>query len=213
MPWDQCGDLTGGGVAERRSMPGSGRESPATSWPRSSGSRPRIGGCGRMWKFSPRRQLSSRGNSTPKTVDRGLHRHSSPPASAPIPRVGVGSPQRGLCGRRKMTASLRRSGFPDIAACTVDRRMPSSVCRACAAARRSAPRFRPRMAGAPAICSIATSLPQRRTGSGLPTSSATRRSRTLVVVGGHRWTPVAAGVWKLEDGRSPRRGGGWWSSP
>jgi putative transposase len=29
----------------------------------------------------------------------------------------------GLYGRRKMTASLRRNGFPDIAACTVDRCM------------------------------------------------------------------------------------------
>ena len=61
--------------------------------------------------------------------------------------------------------------------------------------------------------SAATSPPRRPTGCGWPTSSATRRSRTLAVVGGHRGMPVAAGVWKLEDGRLPRRGGGWWSSP
>jgi hypothetical protein len=36
------------------------------------------------------------------------------------------------------------------------------------------------------------------------TSSATRRSRVRAVVG----ATVAAGVWKLEDDRLPRRGGG-----
>jgi transposase InsO family protein len=39
-----------------------------------------------------------------------------------------------------------------------------------------------------------------RTSCGWSISSATRRLRTLAVVGGHRRMPVAAGVWKLEDG-------------
>ncbi|MFL6044834.1 MAG: IS3 family transposase [Propionibacteriaceae bacterium] len=65
----------------------------------------------------------------------------------------------------------------------------------------------------PDLVNVAGMLSLGSTSCGWPTSSATRRSRTLAVVGGHRGTPVAAGVLKLEDGRSPRRGGGWWSSP
>ena len=118
----------------------------------------------------------------------------------------------GVYGARKVWHQLHREGI-HVARCTVERLMKADglhgVIRG-AKIRTTKPDPR---CPARRIWWSGSSPRSGRTSCGWSTSGATRRSRTLAVVGGHRWPPVSAGVWKLEDDRLPRRGGGWWSSP
>ena len=68
------------------------RDEPRPSTPRSSGSRRRTDGCGRMWRSSRRRLLSSRENSTPAAADHGVHRRDESPG--PRGRVDLQSAHR-----------------------------------------------------------------------------------------------------------------------